>query len=184
MSRIAMFNIDDNTRIEISCLLNDDYKKQIVNIDKNDLLNNISKIMLLITNVDFCNDYNHIIINLIETLNIPVIILSDNKIVKNNNIKQSPLLFIVDNSNIKLINLFIEQLLKTSNYIKHINNELKTTVKELNLYKKTYKAKVLLMKYEGFTEQQAHQYITKKSMQHRVSKEKIINEIVNKYNKY
>lgn len=87
----------------------------------------------------------------------------------------------IKSSNYSNLQLIIPIMVKSCNYVRNIEQKLRKLETEIKNQKIINQAKRLLIKYEAFSEEEAHKYILKKSMEKRLSKEKFADEIVIKY---
>lgn len=87
----------------------------------------------------------------------------------------------VKSSNFSNLKLIIPIIVKSCNYVRNIEKRLQKLETEIKNQKIINQAKRLLIKYEAFSEEEAHKYILRKSMEKRLSKEKFADEIVIKY---
>ena len=94
------------------------------------------------------------------------------------NILEDPFFILTNEQTIEveLVSL-LKQSKKYMKYILQISNELSDSKAELDLVKKTQKAKVILMQ-KGFTEAESHRFIQIKAMELRVSKKHLVNLII------
>ncbi|ERJ12580.1 ANTAR domain-containing response regulator [Haloplasma contractile] len=116
---------------------------------------------------------------------IPILMISS-QIDQDHIYDNHPLLNIIEQEHIDTLYLhnLINYMIKVSQHIETLEVEQMNLKKEVQSIKLLNEAKRLLMRYEGYSEMQAHKYMINKSMQKRISREKFSENVINKYKSF